>query len=91
MEFRSSERKRRLNLKKNGLDFIGAHSVFETAKYTLEDDRFSYGERRFVTLGPLAGRPVSIAHTETDHEIRIISFRKASRRESEIYFSAIQN
>ena len=59
--------------------------------YTLEDDRFSYSERRFVTLGLLAGIPVSVVHTENDHEIRIISFRKATRRESQIYFNAIQN
>ena len=30
-------------------------------------------------------------HTENDHEIRIISFRKATKRESKIYFDAIQN
>jgi uncharacterized DUF497 family protein len=39
----------------------------------------------------LFGIPVSIVHTETPHEIRIISFRKASKRETEIYFAAIQN
>jgi uncharacterized DUF497 family protein len=55
-----------------------------------EDNRFSYGEQRFITLGLLAGVPVSIAHTENDHEIRIISFRKATHREAQIYFSEIQ-
>jgi len=33
----------------------------------------------------------SILHTETDHEIRIISFRKASNREAIIFFNEIQN
>jgi uncharacterized DUF497 family protein len=56
-----------------------------------ENDRFSYGEQRFITLGLLAGIPVSIAHTETTNEIRIISFRKATRREEQIHFSRIQN
>ena len=37
------------------------------------------------------GIPVSVVHTENEHEIRVISFRKASKRESEIYFYAIQN
>ena len=54
-------------------------------------DRFSYGEQRFETLGLLAGISVSIVHTETEHEIRIISFRKATNREAKIYFSEIQN
>jgi uncharacterized DUF497 family protein len=39
----------------------------------------------------LAGIPVSIVHTETDHEIRVISFRKATKREAKIYFSEIQD
>ena len=50
MEFTWSERKRALNLKQHGLDFVDAPVVFEGATYTFEDDRFSYGEKRFVTL-----------------------------------------
>ena len=68
-----------------------ARSVFEGMTYTFEDDRFSYGEQRFVTLGLLAGITVSVVHTESENEIRIISFRKATKRESQIYFDAIQN
>lgn len=59
--------------------------------YTFEDDRLSYGEQRFVTLGLLAGIPVSVVHTETDHEIRIISFRQVTRREASIFFNEIQD
>ena len=91
MEFSWSETKRAANIKAHGLDFLDAPRVFDAATYTFEDDRFSYGERRFVTLGLLAGVPVSIVHTESDHEIRIISFRKATHRETQIYFDAIQN
>ena len=91
MEFTWSKAKRAANLKAHGLDFIDAARVFEGLTFTFEDDRFSYGEQRFVTLGLLAGVPVSIAHTETDYEIRIISFRKATHRETNIYFSKIQN
>ena len=65
--------------------------MFEGVTFTFEDDRFSYGEQRFVTLGLLAGMTVSIVHTENEHEIRIISFRKATQRESQIYFHEIQN
>lgn len=91
MEFTWSERKRALNLKQHHLDFIDAPLVFEGLTYTFEDDRFSYGEQRFVTLGLLAGIPVSIVHTEKQHEIRIVSFRKATKREAEIYFREIQD
>ena len=91
MEFTWSERKRSLNLKEHGLDFVDAPSVFEGATFTYEDDRFSYGEQRFMTLGLLAGVPVSIVHTEGEHEVRIISFRKATNRETQIYFREVQN
>ena len=91
MEFTWSERKRALNLKEHGIDFVDAPSVFEGLTYTFEDDRFSYGERRFITLGLLAGVPVSITHTENDHEIRVISFRKATNREAQTYFREIQD
>lgn len=91
MEFTWSEAKRAANLKTHGLDFVDAPRVFEGVTFTYEDDRFSYGEQRFVTLGLLAGIPVSLVHTETDHEIRVISFRKATNREAQIYFSQVQD
>ena len=50
-----------------------------------------YGEQRFITLGLLAGIPVSVVHTETENEIRIISFRKATNREATIFFEKVQH
>ena len=89
MQFTWSERKRTLNIKDHGLDFVDAPRVFEGATYTFEDSRFDYGEQRFETLGLLAGVPVSMVHTETEDEIRVISFRKATRYEATLYFSQI--
>ena len=91
MEFTWSERKRSLNIKQHGIDFVDAPAVFSGLTFTYEDDRFSYKEQRFVTLGLLAGVPVSIIHTETAHEIRIISFRQATRREAQILYATIKN
>jgi uncharacterized DUF497 family protein len=48
------------------------------ATFTFEDDRFDYGEDRFITLGMLAGEVVVIAHTERGDNVRIISMRKAT-------------
>ena len=91
MRFTWSERKRAINLKEHGLDFVDAPRVFEGLTFTYEDDRFAYGEQRFLTLGLLAGVPVSVAHTESDDEIRVISFRKATGREANRFFSQIQD
>ena len=91
MEFVWSERKRAANIQSHGLDFLDAPGVFDGLTFTFEDDRFNYGEQRFVTLGLLAGVPVSIVHTESENEIRIISFRKATRREAQLYFREVQD
>jgi uncharacterized DUF497 family protein len=91
MQFSWSERKRRVNLGEHSLDFVDAPRVFEGLTFTFVDDRFAYGEQRFVTLGLLAGIPVSVVHTETEDEIRIISFRKATKREAQIYFNEIRD
>ena len=58
---------------------------------TIEDDRSTYGKRRFVTLGLLEGRVVAIVHTETEEVIRIISIRKATRHEQIYYFQNFPN
>ncbi len=91
MRFSWDEVKRRANARAHGLDFSDAASVFEGLTFTYEDDRFAYGEARFVTLGLLKGVPVSIVHTETPEEIRVISFRRATSHEAEILFSKIQD
>jgi uncharacterized protein len=84
-----AESKRRENLRKHRIDFIRVESLFEGFTATLEDDRFDYSERRFITFGVLEGKVVAVAHTERDDAIRIISIRKATRREEQSYFSAI--
>ena len=82
---RSDEAKARHNLAKHGLSFEDAPLVFDGPTVTLEDNRFDYGEQRFITLGVLAGRVVVVAHTaHGDDATRIISTRKANRREQEV-------
>lgn len=89
MKFDWNEKKRLSNLKRHGLDFVDAPSVFKGYTFTYEDDRFDYDEQRFVTLGLLKGVVVSMVHTETSDRIHIISFRKATRNEQIIYFKNI--
>ena len=78
--------KRRTNVRKHGLDFVDAATVFSGITYTIEDRRFGYGEQRFVTLGMLRDTVVVMAHTETGDRLRIISMRKATRHEQALYF-----
>jgi len=91
MRFGWDEHKRSVNLKIHKLDFRDAPEVFDGRTVTYEDDRFNYGEQRFVTLELLKGIAVSIVHTETPEQIRIISFRKATRNEEAYLFKSLQN
>jgi uncharacterized DUF497 family protein len=86
VEFTWDESKRKSNLLKHGMDFIDAKAVFSGATFVFEDDRYSYGEQRFVTLGMLRNVVVVIAYTERNDRIRIISMRKATKNEQKIYF-----
>ncbi len=85
------EAKRSENLRKHGIDFVGIEALFEGYTVTLEDDRFPYGEQRLVTFGVLEGRVLAVVHTERAGALRIISARKATRREEKSYFGAISN
>jgi hypothetical protein len=89
MKFEWDTTKRNSNIEKHGIDFIDAPMVFAGYTLTIEDDRYDYGEERFVTFGILDSRVVAVVHTETDNSIRIISIRKATKHEEKEYFSQI--
>ena len=89
MKFEWDESKRASNLRKHGLDFSDIPTVFSGSIVTVEDDRFDYGEERFVTFGLLQGHVVAVVHTESENYIRIISVRKATKYEQKNYFEQI--
>jgi uncharacterized protein len=89
MEFEWDESKRTSNLRKHSIDFSDVPTVFGGSIVTVEDDRFDYGEERFVTFGLLQGQVVAVVHTESEDYIRIISARKATKYEQENYFQQI--
>ena len=91
MRFEWDEAKRRLNIRRHGIDFVDVMKVFDVETVTLVDDRYEYGETRFLTLGLLNGIVFAISHTETDEVIRIISARKAQKDEEITYFKEIRD
>ena len=77
------------NVKKHQVSFEEAKSVFydELALQFFDEDHSS-GEERFLMLGmSSSARIVIVCHCERDHGgvIRIISARKATKRESAFY------
>jgi uncharacterized DUF497 family protein len=86
MKYEWDEAKNRTNFVKHGLDFADAEDVLTGHCVSFVDSRFDYGEVRLISLGVLAGRVVVIAHAPRGEDTtRIISMRKANRREQEIY------
>ena len=85
MKYEQDDNKCAANLQKHGLSFEDAELVFSGACITGQDNRYDYGELRFITVGALEGRVVVIAHTPRDETTRIISMRKANKREQESY------
>ncbi len=75
--------KRDRTLKERELDFDEAIAVFAGQKYTVMDDRFDYGELRWVTYGLLRERLVAVVWTPREDIRHIISTRKCNEREKE--------
>ena len=92
IKFEWDPRKATANLKKHQVSFEAAKSVFfDEFGVQFFDDDHSSDEERFLMLGMSSGAKLLIVcHCERDHgmTIRIISARKATRRESAFYRGA---
>jgi uncharacterized DUF497 family protein len=88
-EFSWDKDKRLANIQKHAIDFEVATIIFSGDIVTVEDDRFDYGEQRFITLGLLKGHVIAVVHTEKGEFIRIISARKATKYERITYYKQI--
>jgi uncharacterized DUF497 family protein len=75
------------NLRKHRVAFLEASTVFrDPLAITYPDPDHSENERRYITIGLSGhGRVRFVAHADFDDRIRIISARKATRRESHGY------
>lgn len=84
MKFEWDADKAQINLEKHKLRFEVAAKVFlDPDRSQVVDDRFDYGEERFVTYGRVDGRLFVVVFTqdEATQTIRMISARKANQRE----------
>ena len=87
MKFTWDPTKAEENLKKHGVDFREAATVFaDPLSTTFPDADHSTGEQRFLIVGMSAlGRILVVPHTDTGDTIRIISARAATGRERRFY------
>ena len=87
MKFTWNPAKAAENLRKHGVDFREAATVFDDPlSATFPDADHSTGEQRFLIIGLSArSRILVVSHTDTGDTIRIINARAATRRERMFY------
>jgi uncharacterized protein len=89
MEFEWDESKRESNLSKHGIDFVRATAIFNSPILEREDNRYDYDESRLIAIGETNGVILFVVYTVRGSIYRIISARRATKREQQQYYKNI--
>jgi len=88
MRFQHDPVKAAANLKKHKVSFADAEGVLSDPFAVTIEDPDGEGEQRFITVGlGSAGELLVAVWTERNDECRLISARRATRKERELYES----
>jgi uncharacterized DUF497 family protein len=91
MNYEWDKTKRQFNLDKHGLDFVDIVDFDWENALVVEDDRYDCPEIRYIAYGFLRERLTVLVFILRNESIRLISWRKANRREEKNYESQIKN
>ena len=85
------EKKRQSNLEKHRLDFNDANCVLDS-RYRLDVSVIRGDEERIQSFSYVMNRlaVLSLVHLERENLTRIVSFRYASKTESEVYYEWLE-
>ncbi|GBD89596.1 hypothetical protein BMS3Abin04_00304 [bacterium BMS3Abin04] len=86
MEFEWDQAKNKRNISKHNIDFRDAVLIFNNPILIKMDTRKDYKEIRWIGLGILEKIVVVVVFTKRKDKIRIISIRKANKKERMIYY-----
>ena len=89
IEFEWSDEKEKINIEKHGLNFSIAALVFgDNNRIERFDYSHSINEERYITIGRIKSTTtiLFIVFSYINGKIRIISARKANKREEEVYY-----
>ena len=86
-EFEWDDEKAKSNLKKHGVGFEEASTIFNDPKIaTISDPDHSEDEERFISIGKsVIKKLLAVIHTYRKERIRLISARKATKAEKKNY------
>jgi uncharacterized DUF497 family protein len=87
LDFEWDEAKAVANLKNHKISFEEAKTIFaDPFSITIDDPKHSVDEHRFVDIGVSPGGKILVVfYTERKRKTRLISCRKATKAEREIY------
>ena len=90
LQFEWDPNKATRNVEKHQVSFEEAATEFDDLLFiTVIDEEHSVEEERYITIGlSQRGRLLLVAHTDRAGQIRIISARKATKREEKFYAEA---
>jgi hypothetical protein len=87
--FEWDPKKNRANRRKHGIDFIDAIAIFSGRTVEGLDERFGYSEPRIIAYGQLGSHVAAVVFCWREDRRRIISARKATRSETNMYWESI--
>jgi uncharacterized protein len=87
VEFEWDEAKHARTLRERGIGFDDGARIFEGPVVIWQDARGNYGEDRFRDVGKSEDDILHVVFTWRGHRVRIISVRRASRKESKAWLS----
>ena len=90
MQFDFDSGKDATNMSKHGLSLAAAAELSWDAALVWIDDRADYGEVRMVALAPIGDILCFVAFVDREPARRVISLRRANRREVNHYVKAIK-
>jgi uncharacterized protein len=90
MDHEYDEQKSEQTFIQRGIDFEFAARIFRSDCIEYEDRRAHYGEKRYVAIGPIDDGLFAVVYTWRNGRRRIISARRASRRERRAYGQAVR-
>lgn len=89
------EQKDQTNIKKHGISFARAATIFAGKVLSCRDVRKHYGETRMQSIGQIISGEekavvILVAHTGRKGVVRIISARPANKKERRRYYGYIE-
>jgi uncharacterized DUF497 family protein len=85
MNYEWDDAKSEINRRKHGIAFEAIEDFDWSSAFILPDERFDYGEDRWLAIGMIGSRLYAVTVTIRGDRIRVVSLRRAEPKERRLY------